>query len=412
MAPPKTEKKPTAGGYLAKLKEHNKERNSRVKDALKGDYVGYCGDPSLHWAIGGYMRARLNLLWGPTKSGKSTFALMWAAQEQKKTGGYVIIYDSEYNLEESNPATRTRLEAVGLDPDKVIIISSNSMNELFFGLSDLEADIKAEKLKVAAILVDSWGGVAVESAIKKIADNEISDAGNSFGGNAKFISPLIQFFLRLAGEYAITCFFVQHCMMNMDQYGKKYLLIGGQKLRYLVHSSTFLEGVEAKDTRMDSSGHVIGQKEVDDFVATGKMIRAYCDKSRQVVEGRKVEFWVDFEKAQFAKSEWSLFSLAERLGIVGHPTEAETDKKGNIKTGEDGKPIIKVKNAYWCYPADGAPGSTTWHGRPGMMEALKDKTLFDKIFKDCMESVAKNASSDGTDMKSVLAGEPEETEEQ
>lgn len=411
MAEKKPEKK--YGGYLKKLAEHNKDRRDRLKEAYDGDYIGECGDPAVQWCSGGYIRGRLNLLWGPTKSGKSTFSLKWAAQEQKKRGGYVLIFDSEYNYDQDNPATVDRLIACGLDPDYVVIIQGNTFNELFFGLSDLEADIKKGDMKVAAIVWDSVGGVSVESALKKIAEGEVSDAGNSFGGNAKFINPVIQFFLRMAGDFAITCFFVQHCIMNMDQYGKKYLLLGGQKLRFLVHCSLFFETVEAADARMGVGQNTIEKSKVEESVAVGKRIRTYCDKSRQLVEGRKVEFWFDFEKVEFARSEETLFELASRLGVFDHPIEAETDKKGNVKIDEKtGKPSYKVKNAYWCYPADCTdPKAVQWHGKPGVIEALKNKELFEKIFKDCMDSAKKNASDDGRDMKALLASDEEEKAE-
>jgi RecA/RadA recombinase len=380
------------GGYLAKIKTLTKERQARLKDHYEGEYLMYCGDPSLHWALGGFKRGRCNLLWGPTKSGKSTLALMWAAEEQKKTGGYVIIYDSEYNYDMDDDKTIERLIQCGLDPDKVIVVSSNDMNALFFGLADLEADIKNEKIKVAAIVVDSWGGVAVESAIKKIGENEISDAGNSFGGNAKFINPLIQFFLRIGGDYGVTCFFIQHCIVNMEQYGKRFLLIGGQKLRFLVHTSLFLETIEAADARLAAGERKIGKKEGDALVAVGKRIRAFCDKSRQLVEGRKIEFWFDFENVKFACATESLFELATTLGVITNPMVAETDKKGSpIIDKETGKPILKVSTAYFVYPANDA-NAAKWHGKPGVLKALDDKILFDKVFKDCMESTNKEAA--------------------
>ena len=197
-----------AGGYLKRLDEHNKDRRARLKDAFDGDYVGDCGDPTLQWTVGGYIRGRLNLVWGPTKSGKSTLILKWAAAEQVRRGpnAYVLIYDSEYNYDEDDPRTRARLIQCGLDPDFVIIAHGNDMNALFYGIADLKADVHAESvkegsgLKVAAIVVDSWGGIGVESAMDKISKGEIADAGNSFGGNAKFINPMIQYFLGLAGD--------------------------------------------------------------------------------------------------------------------------------------------------------------------------------------------------------------------
>ena len=399
------------GGYLAKLNAHNVDRRARIKDALQGEFEAYCGDPVLQWCAGGYIRGRLNLLWGPAKSGKSTFSLKWAGQEQRKRGPghYVVIFDSEYNYEEDNPKTLARFAACGLDPDYVIVSHGNDMDTLFEGLADLKADIESGEMKVAAIIVDSWGGVGVESANKKITQGEVSDAGNSFGGNAKFINPLINFFLGIAGEFAVTCFFIQHCIVNMEQYGKRYLLLGGQKLRFLVHCSLFFESVEAADARLGVSGQ-IAKSEVDEVAAIGKRIRVYCDKSRQLVEGRKGEFWFDFEGARFACQDESLFDLAARLGVIGHPVEAEVDKRGNPKNDDSGNPIFKTKNAFWCFPANNNdPSSVQWHGKPNVLEALKDSNLYDRVFKACMDSNKKNITDDVTDMKSLLEANKDET---
>jgi RecA/RadA recombinase len=414
----KEEKK--LGGYREKLNAVNKERQVRIADALQGEFEADCGDPSLQWATGGYIRGRCNLVWGPSKSGKSTLVLKWAGQEQKKRGddSYVIIFDSEFNYDENNPSSMARLAACGIDPSRVLISHGNTMDELFMGIHDLKEDIKKSfdsstknPLKVAAVVVDSWGGVGVESAIKNITEGTISDAGNSYGGNAKFIGPLINYFLGLAGQYGVTCFFVQHCMDNLEMYGKKYKLIGGHKLRFLVHFSLFMETIEAKESTMDASGHIIGQKEADDYVAVGKKIRAYCDKSRKVLEGRKVEFWFDFESVKFAKSQQSLFDLAVKLEVIGHPEEIEVDKKGKPILGEDGKPKSKIKTTSYCFPADNTqPGCIQWHGKPKTLDALSEKTLYDRVFAACMDAHKKNATADATNYEDLLS--PDEAEAQ
>jgi hypothetical protein len=43
------------------------------------------------------------------------------------------------------------------------------------------------------------------------------------------------------------------------------------------------------------------------------------------------------------------------------------------------------------YPANDA-NAAKWHGKPGVLKALDDKILFDKVFKDCMESTNKEAA--------------------
>ena len=393
------------GGFLKQIQERDKKRKETVIARLGKEETLYMGDPSLQWATGGWVRGRANLVYGVSGSGKSTLVLKGAAEEQKKTGGYVLVLDSEYahhdpnevdedtgKLTDAAQKARERYIEAGLDPDKMIVRSSNQVDELFYGLSDLADDVKKGDLNISAIIVDSWGGIQSEGAAKKIAKGEIGAAGNSFGGNAKTMGPVLQEILRLSAENAITTFFVQHCINNMDEYGPRYILIGGQKLRFLVHMVLFVESVQAKDASLLSDGTATTKETAasDIIYKIGKKIRFRCEKSRKVVEGRTGEFWFDFAHFRFALPGTSLFNLSTSLGVVAHPRTVEMEtkgpNKGSPKLDKNGKETYKENNMMWEFPA-GAPGASKWKGQEAMKNALNtERDLFNQVFEACMKS--------------------------
>lgn len=392
--------------FMKKVSAAVKQQKKDILDKLKGESYLYMGDPALQWGVGGWIRGRCNLLYGPSASAKSTLALKAAVSEQKKTNGYIVIFDSEYSykdpfevnekgeLTEAAKQAQSRYEKFGVNLDKLFLIQSNNPNTLFGELGTLESDIKKGKFEVSAIIVDSWGGVQQTTAAKKIEEGEITAAGEQFGGNAKLMGPILQTLLRIAAETGTTMFFVQHCIQDMKTGGWK--LIGGEKLRFLVHCIVFLESVRAKDALL-LTGNIATTKDTtyDEIIEpVGKKIRFRCEKSREQVEGRKGEFWVNFEEAEYALPEVSLFNLATQLGIIDHPFVTETDKKGNpIIDEKTGKPKVKVNNMYWEFPV-GAPTPMKWHGAKNAIEALKDKKIFDDVYNKCLNSSRKNAIDD------------------
>jgi hypothetical protein len=281
-----------------------------------------------------------------------------------------------------------RYKKAGIDTDKLIVSSSNEVDVLFGDLGGLEADIRKGDLNVSAIIVDSWGGVQGEAAKKKILEGEVAAAGNSFGGNAKLMGPILQHLLRVSAENAVTMFFVQHCMMNMDQYGPRYLLLGGQKLRFLCHNIVFVESVSAKDASLLEGDQA---SENNDFaVRIGKKIRFRCEKSRQVVEGRKGEFWMDFESLRFARPGDSLYNLASSLGVIDNCTQPDLEtsgaNKGKQKLDKDGIPLTKEVKGWYEFPV-GVPNPHKFHGPDAAIKALDaDQKLYNEVFAACMSS--------------------------
>jgi RecA/RadA recombinase len=380
---------------LKKLQQQEQLKRKEVVRKLSGQGLLYAGDPALQWGIGGWARAKLNLMYGPEKSGKSTILLKAAAEEQKKTGGIVVIFDSEYAYDafnhvnddgtptEDNVRIRSRMQKMGLDTDKVYVFCSNIPNVLFENIGLIEKALKSGEEEICSIIVDSLGALQSDAAREKIEKGDLVGASNSYGGIAKIIAQISLTMTRLVNEYGVTGFMVQHCIQNMDMYGDKWILLGGQKLRYMMHNIVFVESVKAKDAGLLADGTTTGENA--DGIRVGKKIRFKCEKSRNVVEGRKGEFWFNFENGEFAKPEVSLFELATSLKIIDHP----------VKDG-------KVNKMWWEYPV-GAPTPIRFQGGKACIEMLsKDKDLFNAVFNDCMKSNNNNALSSGVDVSTVV----------
>lgn len=379
--------------FIQDVVKRKKAERERLNNKLQNEIRLPVGDPALDWCNGNFARGKCNLIYGPKASSKSTISLIAAGKEQQRVfaamidkgietegRGWVIVFDSEYSypdhtdidpdtgkLTEEAKKARTRYENAGIDPDKLLIITGNEVSKLFRGIGDLKKQVEEDVFAVSAIIIDSWGGIQSEQTKDKLEGNKADDSGKSFGGNAKTIGGVVQYFLNIAAENGITNFWVQHCIQNMDQYGPKWILIGGQKLQFLVHSVLFVESAASKDGHL-LDGDVISKDHTEAIAQVGKKIYAKCEKSRFVTEGRKAEFFINFQDVKFVLPEYSLFNLADKLDI------------------------FKKSGAWYSFPKD-SDGAQKFQGSKGVMTALKeDKDFFNAVYQECM----KNESIDAT----------------
>ena len=397
-------KKPS---FMKKMLQENEKKRSVIADKLQGESYLYAGDPSLQWGTGGWARSHMNLVYGPSKSGKSTILLMAAGKEQAKSGGVVVIFDSEWGYGDIHETdltgeytirakkTRDRLKKANISLDDVVIWQTNIGTDLFSYLSDIEDDLKKDPNCVCSIIVDSWGGIQPEQARNKLEKGQSDDAGKSFGGNAKTINPLVQQLLRISNTYGVTVYGVQHVMVNQSEYGPKFLLPGGQKMIHLHETILFVEGLETKNKAL-LEGEVSGTSTDDTSLKIGKMVNFRCEKSRATVEGKTGCFYMNFRDMKFAQPAQSLFDLAVRLGVVVHPIK------------DDGKESI----AWWQFPAKAAT-PLKWNGQANAVTALgEDKDLFNKVYEDCLTSSKMHAIDrneltpvevDGAEVSSIVS---------
>ena len=372
-------KKPS---FMKKMQEENAKKREDIKKSLNGERYGHMSDPSLHWSCGGYMRGGMNLFYGPSKSGKSTFSLIFAGQEHKKKGGIVLVLDTEnaYNdphevsesgeLSEGAINMRKRLDAAGIDIDSFLLWKSNRPAEIFKPLQSMREDLIKDPACVAAIIVDSWEGIQNSQTQKKLDGGKADEVGNAYGGNAKSINPILKSLVDLNVSFGVTVFSVQHVRMNIEEYGPKWTIPGGQTFVHLHNMIMLIEGSETKKNSL-LVGDERGGSTSDMAMKIGKMVRFKCDKSRACVEGRQGEMFVNFQDLKFAKPEESLFNLASRLGVIVHPI--------NEKTGAS-------NNLWWQYPAE-AETPIKFKGGVNVIKSLtEDKNLYNEIWQDCLSS--------------------------
>jgi len=378
-------KKPS---FMKKMQEENAKKREVIKKSLQGERFGDMGDPSLHWSCGGYMRGGLNLFYGPSKSGKSSLSLMFAGKEHQKKGGIVLVLDTEgaYHdphetddagvLSEGAVNTRKRLDVAGIDVDAFLLWQSNRPGEIFKPLSDMQEDLTKDPTCVAAIIVDSWEGIQNTQTQKKLDTGKADEVGNSYGGNAKSINPILKCLIDLNVSFGVTVFSVQHVRANIDEYGPKWSIPGGQTFVHLHNMIMLVEGSETKKNSL-LIGDIQGGSKSDMAQKIGKLVRFKCDKSRACVEGRQGEMFINFQDLKFAKPEESLFNLASRLGVIVHPLSEKTGKPNNL---------------WWQYPAE-AETPLKFQGGVNVVKSLtEDKNLYNEVWQACLASSRLNAS--------------------
>jgi RecA/RadA recombinase len=370
-----------ASKFYTNLYKTGRAVNAQALLKAKSESISPTGDPSLDWSFGGgFARNRLNLIYGSSKSCKSLIAMIAAVNEQKRTGGDILIFDSEYYFDD--PSAVQRLVDIGADLTKVHIISSNQLGVLFGNIGDLETDLKNEEIKLCAVVVDSLGGIQVGNAENKILKGETDEAGDAGRGNAKYLNPVVGFVLRLCAEYKITGFLVQHCIINQEKYGSDYLLTGGERTKFLSNTILFVQGSTAQDSVLVGD-EIRVKKDIKVEAAaglamTGKKILARCEKTRNTTENKKVEFFINLKEARFARREESILNLAMRLGVFYHPISKETGKE---------------LNAFFEF-RKGTSAPMRFHGEDKTFEALKNDDLYNDVYDACMASEKSDATAE------------------
>lgn len=278
-------------------------------------------DPSLAFALGGgFAKDRINVLAGPSGTGKSFLALQTAASLQSKDPDkWVFIVDTEYNLQTKDQ--QARLVKMGLNPNRTFIYSSNEIDKVFGFITKIEKSLKEGKLNLAALVYDSLGGLADKTSEDKLSQGEVEGASHSFGGHAKILSAVLKVILRVAAEHNVTVMLIQHAMVQMDPNkakGSPWIITGGQKLKFLSNVMVLLENIERKDAGIKGDGESVENGDKD-FVRTGKLVRFSVIKSRFCPEGRKAEVAFNFADCSIVQKEKSLFNVACLTGVVYHP---------------------------------------------------------------------------------------------
>jgi len=322
----------------------------------------YAGDPYLHWVTGGWSLGKVNILYGPSGSGKSTVALNAIGRnQQRKPDSWVLIIDSEMYFHDRPDRVQRLNTAFGIDLDRCLIISSKQINVAFGNIFDFIDSVKNKEFELAGVLIDSWKGFENKAAVKKIIAGKIDEAGDSTRGNAKSMNPILDQLVILASLAHAVFMVTQHVSQNQGEYGPEYLLPGGENLRHQADAIIYLQSMNGSDAKM-ADGDVIIEKSDKVTEKIGKITRFRAEKTRNTVEGKVCEVWFNFKEGRFAHPEMSLFDLAVKLGVIGHPLN------------EKGKEVV----AHWVFE------DVKIVGKDNMIEELKtNSALSNRVQAAC-----------------------------
>lgn len=254
-------------GTIQKYSEMGKISVKRISSGL----------PSLDYIIGGGIpEGRIMTVYGAESSGKTTLALKFLAEVQKKYPKKKVAFiDVEHALDTDYART------LGLDMDEVWLSQPDSAEEALEVMGKLVA---SGELK--AVVLDS---VAQLTPMKEIT----GEAGDSeMGGRARLMGQALRKIVPAAGTNECTCIFINQVRTNIGQmYGNPETQPGGRALPFaasIVMRTSFKKidehsGQTTIDVKKNKVGkpfqkttiriaYGMGYDYVDDLVTTAKML--------------------------------------------------------------------------------------------------------------------------------------------
>lgn len=250
--------------------------------------------PMLNLALSGRfdggMTSGLTVLAGPSKHFKTNMALVMVSAYMKKHPDAICIFaDSEFG------ATPEYLRASGVDPERVVHIPINDVEELKFELANqLKAIERGDKV---VVLVDSVGNLASRKEVED-AQNEKQVADMS---RAKQIKSLFRIITPYLTTKDIPCLVIAHTYDTMEMYSKK-VVSGGTGIMYSADTVFIIGRRQQKD-----GTELVGY----DFVLE-------AEKSRYVKEKSKFPITVTFDGGINMYS--GLLDMALDVGFVVKPS--------------------------------------------------------------------------------------------
>jgi len=195
------------------------------------------GSPNLNIALGGGFTPGVIEISGPPKCGKTTTFLQTLASHQAK-GRTCFFCDCESRFKKMN------LQIRGLDPDKLILISSSD-EKILDGvdyLTIVENIIKNHRN--AAIVIDSASSIMQREKAGEEINAQTRDTG------AKLWSQFCKRNAGLINVQRTSLYIIRHTITNVSGYGSPFLEDCGRKLDYLadtkIRANSFSKWVEGE----------------------------------------------------------------------------------------------------------------------------------------------------------------------
>lgn len=239
--------------------------------------------------VGGWVRGRLHEIWGPEGAGKTTLALMSAAEAQIVLPDLNVgVLDVEHRLD------IPWVIAHGVDTKRLVHVKPSNAEEV----SDMLKDMCRSGL-FSFIIIDSIGAMITE--VEKDKDAKES----AMGKNAQAVTRMVKTAASEADKTSTTVLFLNQVRANMG-YGSDITTGGGFALKHATTTKLFI--------RPTSGGQLTARVGGDDMVV-GHQVTVNVERNSVAPKRKGVQF--------------SLLSVpTSKYGPVGIDTAAEACEIG------------------------------------------------------------------------------------
>lgn len=362
------EKKPTLNG-IQKLRESlGKEYGTSLtrQDTGGTQYdVISSGSPSLDYAmvVGGYVRGRIHLLWGPEGCGKTTGLILAMAEAQKAFPDLAVAYIDMEQTFDWDWAHR-----LGLDT------SEERMIHLFPESSEDVADMLKAVCRSGAVsmaCVDSVGGMVTKKAQEKNSDE------SDMGKNAQVVTRMCQITAVAARKHKVAVLIVSQVRADFKSLVGMETYAAPKALR---HATSMV-------LKFRQAGTLLKVKIDGDDIPVGKPVAINVERSKVAAGGRKAE--------------WTILNVAtERYGPVGIDIADETFSLGKrVSVGA----IVQRGSQY------DMPDGTSEKGADAALLRLRaEPELLQMVRTKALESIKRMVQPEAESLAFVAGDEPEE----
>lgn len=290
------------------------------------------------------------LLWGPDKSGKSFLAYDFIAQiHQNEPEAIVVRYDTEFR--ERGQMTRSKLEAFGIDPDRLHTEETNTPEGVFDHITNEIVAMCQDGAKIRAIVIDSISNILGRRAMNAEGVNT-----QQRGDKAATLQEGLGRIWGVISKYNIALIVTAQARAEQDPLevmrGNTIRMDGAFFLKHFGGYVMMVEPNKSKSGREGLDGQKFENEELKDGLGkaerTGHKIRATMKGSSYGPRMRSIEYTVDYQRGIINQHE-EIFTLGVERRIVNRPNN--------------------VTYELTDYPVKGE--STTWRGKVDFLNALK-----------------------------------------
>ena len=278
---------------------------------------------------GGVTKNRITIFAGPPSCGKSYICYNIARNAQ--SDGYNIIYiDTEYSIEKDELLRF----GVDVDPERLMLIRSNKVEDLKLFLTQLLDQLKQDKMKG----VDVGKSIIILDSIGQLASNkEVEDAlegkNKADMSRAKAIKSLFRIINSDLGYLDIPLIATNHIYMSQDLF-PQMIMGGGEGAMYSASTVIYMTIAKLK-TGGEETDH---SKYVKDIGQAGIVVTAKARKNR-MAKPMMIKFEINHTEGTNPYKGLEEFCTFENFNEIG----IAKVKKIEVK-GEKGKKEFTFEN--------------------------------------------------------------------